>query len=301
LRAIIAGGTGFIGKALVQELKDHGWEIIILSRNPGKVAAAFDQGVIGMPWNNGGWSDMLGPDTVVVNLAGENIASGRWTKARKQRILDSRIQSGQRLVRAIKNTGIAPGVLIQASAVGYYGPCGNTPVDEYAELGSGFLAEVTRQWESSTEEVEAMGTRRCLIRTGMVLGNGGALSKMLTPYKFFLGGPPGNGSQGVSWIHLEDEARAIRFLMENPETSGPYNLTAPQPVNARKFAKALGKTLRRPYKTPVPPFALRLLFGEMADEILLSGQFVRPERLTKAGFEFHFPSIDQALRDVLLG
>lgn len=299
MRAIIAGGTGFIGRALVRELKEHGWEIVVLSRRPGKVAAVFDSGVIGMPWDNGDWPDMLGPDTAVVNLAGEEIAGRRWTKARKQRILDSRVQAGKDIVRAVKKAGVAPGVLIQGSAVGYYGPCGNTKVNEYAESGSGFLAEVTRQWEASSTELERLGTRRCLIRTGVVLGDGGALKRMLPPFRFFLGGPPGSGFQGVSWIHMADQVRAIRFLMENPEANGPYNLSAPNPVNFRKFAQTLGLVLNRPGKTPVPPFALRLLFGEMADEVLLSGQLALPERLQKAGFEFRFPDLEGALRDIL--
>ncbi|WP_272698890.1 TIGR01777 family oxidoreductase [Desulfovibrio sp. Fe33] len=300
MRAIIAGGTGFIGRELVRELREHGWEILILSRNPGKVAAVFENGgVIGMPWDNGGWTDVLGPDTAVVNLAGENIAAGRWTAKRKRRILESRLKAGERINQAVERAGSAPGVLIQASAVGYYGPRGSTPVDEYAESGTGFLADVARQWEASTAGLEKKGVRRCVIRTGMVLGNGGALPRMLPSFRYYLGGPPGTGLQGVSWIHLRDEVRAIRFLLENPEANGPYNLCAPVPVNFRKFAHILGTILDRPYKAPVPAFALRLLFGEMADELLLSGQFALPDRLTRAGFEFEFPELEDALRDVL--
>lgn len=300
MRAIIAGGTGFIGRELVRELREHDWEILILSRNPGKVAAVFENGgVIGMPWDNGDWPDVLGPDTAIVNLAGENIAGGRWTRKRKRRILQSRVKAGERILQAVEQAGVAPGVLIQGSAVGYYGPRGTTPVDEYAESGSGFLADVCRQWEASTSVLETIGTRRCIIRTGMVLGHGGALPRMLPPFKYYLGGPPGNGLQGVSWIHLKDEVRAIRFLMENPEASGPYNLCAPNPVNFAKFAHVLGTILGRPYKTPVPPFALRLLFGQMADEVLLSGQLALPERLAQAGFKFAFPDLSDALRDVL--
>lgn len=299
MRAIIAGGTGFIGRELARELREHGWEIVVLSRNPGKVADVFGGGVIGMPWDNGDWPHLLGPETAVVNLAGANIAAGRWTRKRKELILQSRVRAGERINQAAQKAGAVPSVLIQGSAVGYYGPCGNTPVDEYAESGTGFLAEVTRQWEGSSAPLEAAGARRCIIRTGMVLGHGGALPRLLTPFRLYLGGPPGNGLQGVSWIHLRDQVRAIRFLMENPEASGPYNLTAPQPVNFQKFAHILGTVLDRPYKTPVPPFALRLLFGDMADELLLSGQLAPPERLLKAGFTFHFPLLDEALRDIL--
>jgi hypothetical protein len=300
VRAIIAGGTGFIGRELVRELREHGWEILILSRNPGKVAAVFENGgVIGMPWDNGDWPDVLGPDTAIVNLAGENIAGGRWTRKRKQRILQSRIRAGERINQAVEQAGKAPGVLIQGSAVGYYGPRGTTPINEYAESGSGFLADVARRWEASTSILEEKGTRRCIIRTGMVLGHGGALGRMLPSFRYYLGGPPGTGLQGVSWIHIRDEVRAIRFLMENPETSGPYNLCAPNPVDFAKFAHVLGTVLGRPYKTPVPPFVLRLLFGQMADEVLLSGQLVLPERLAKAGFTFRYPDLAEALRDLV--
>jgi len=299
LRAIIAGGTGFIGRSLVKELKAHDWEIVILSRRPKKVAEAFETGVIGMDWENGDWPDMIGPDTAIVNLAGANITAGRWTRSYKQRILESRVKAGERLVQAVKKSGSLPSVMIQASAVGYYGPCGSAPVNEYAPSGTGFLAEVTREWEASTAELETMGVRRCLLRTGMVLGNGGALDLMMTPFRFFVGGSVGSGLQGVSWVHMADEVGAIRFLMENPSTSGPYNLTAPEPVNFRVFAETLGKVMRRPSAFPVPSFALRLLFGEMADEVLLSGQMAQPERLLKAGYRFRFPALQDALSDVL--
>ena len=299
MRAIIAGGTGFVGQALVSELKENGWEIVVLSRSPGKVAEVFGSGVIGMRWDNSDWPDMLGPDTVIVNLAGENIASGRWTEAKKQRILNSRIEAGQRIVNAVKLAETLPGAVIQASAVGYYGPRGDEPVDEQTPSGDGFLAEVTRQWEASTLELEGMGVRRAVIRTGMVLGHGGALARLLPPFRFFVGGPPGNGFQGVSWIHLADEVGAIRFLMETPETSGAFNLTAPNPMRFRKFAHILGDTLNRPYKLHVPPFVLRLLFGDMADEVLLSGQLVLPGRLQEAGYTFRFPTLEAALEDLL--
>jgi len=299
MRAIIAGGTGFIGQALIRELKEHGWEIVVLSRSPGKVAEVFGAGVIGMRWDNGDWPDMLGPDTVIVNLAGENIASGRWTESKKQRILDSRVEAGERLVNAVKLADTMPAAFIQSSAVGYYGPHGNNPIDENTPSGDGFLADVARQWEASTEGLEPMGVRRVITRTGMVLGQGGALQRMLMPFKMYVGGPPGDGFQGVSWIHIADEVGAIRYLMENESTSGVYNLTAPTPVRFRKFARILGETLGRPGKLKTPPFALRLLFGDMADELLLSGQLVLPNRLLEAGYQFKFSTLDEALADIL--
>jgi len=301
MRAIIAGGTGFIGQALVIALRDAGWDIVVLSRSPGKVAEVFGHGVIGMRWDGSGWLDLLGPDTAVVNLAGENIAAGRWTGEVKRKILESRVNAGRALVKAVGEAPAKPGVFVQASAVGYYGPRGDNPVDETAESGTGYLAEVCRAWEASTAEVEAMGVRRVVVRTGMVLGHGGALARMLPPFRFFLGGPPGSGEQGVSWIHLDDEVGAIRFLMENSEARGAYNLTAPAPVRFRKFARILGQTLGRPYRLKTPAFALRLLFGEMADEVLLSGQLALPARLTGAGYVFRHPELEGALADLLAG
>jgi len=299
MRAIIAGGTGFIGQALVRELKDNGWDIVVLSRAPGKVAEVFGSGVIGMRWDNGDWPDMFGPETVIVNLAGESIAGGRWTKAKKQRILHSRVDAGDRIVNAVKIAENLPGAIIQASAVGFYGPCGDEPVDEDTGPGSGFLAEVSKQWEASSRGLEAMGVRHVTIRTGMVLGNGGALKQIVPPFKLFLGGPPGTGDQGVSWIHLADEVGAIRFLMENDQASGAYNLTAPTPVRFRKFARILGETLNRPYKLNAPAWGLRLLFGEMADEVLLAGQLAQPKRLLDAGYDFRFPNLEGALHEIL--
>lgn len=299
MRALIAGGTGFIGQALVHELKEHGWEIVVLSRSPGKVANAFGSGVIGMPWDSGDWPSLVDQEAVIVNLAGENIADGRWTEARKERILGSRIGAGQRIIEAVKQSGSLPKAVIQASAVGFYGPRKTTLLDESTPSGEGFLADVTRKWEASTLELEEMGVRRAVIRTGMVLGNGGALEKMLPPFKMGLGGPLGEGFQGVSWIHIADEVGAIRFLMENDDASGVFNLTAPTPVRFRKFARILGETLGKSAKITTPAFAVRLLFGEMADEILLSGQLVLPRRLLDAGYDFQFPELGSALADIL--
>lgn len=299
MRALIAGGTGFIGQALVHELKEHGWEIVVLSRSPGKVANAFGSGVIGMPWDSGDWLSLVDQEAVIVNLAGENIADGRWTEARKERILGSRIGAGQRIIEAVKQSGNLPKAVIQASAVGFYGPRKTTLLDESTPSGEGFLADVTRKWEASTLELEEMGVRRAVIRTGMVLGDGGALEKMLPPFKMGLGGPLGEGFQGVSWIHIADEVGAIRFLMENDDASGVFNLTAPTPVRFRKFARILGETLGKSAKITTPAFAVRLLFGEMADEILLSGQLVLPRRLLDAGYDFQFPELGSALADIL--
>lgn len=300
MRAIIAGGTGFIGRHLVWELAKHGWEIVVLSRAPGKVAEVFGSGVIGMQWDNNDWPGLIGPDTVIVNLAGENIASSMWTETKKQRILHSRVDAGRRIVEAVNQADSLPAALIQGSAVGFYGPRDTKLLDETTEQGSGFLADVCHQWEDSTKELEEMGVRRVVARTGLVLsGDGGMLRKMLPAFRFFLGGPLGDGFQGISWIHVTDEVRAIRFLMENEATSGVYNLTAPVPVRFRKFAHILGDALGRPYKLPVPASLLRFALRDMAEELLLSGQLILPKRLQEAGFKFHYEQLEQALDQIL--
>ncbi|MEF2230196.1 MAG: TIGR01777 family oxidoreductase [Pseudodesulfovibrio sp.] len=299
MRAIIVGGTGFIGQALVAELKAHGWEIVVLSRAPGKVADVFGAGVIGMRSDNGDWPDMLGPACVIVNLAGENIAAGRWTAKKKQRILQSRLEAGDRILRSIRLAEKVPAAVIQGSAVGYYGPHGDHTVDEDGPSGTGFLADVCRRWEASTAALDEMGIRRCVVRTGMVLGRGGALARMLTPFRWFAGGPPGTGLQGVSWVHMADQVGAIRFLMENKTAHGAFNLTSPNPVDFRTFARTLGQAMGRPSGLRAPAFALRALFGEMADEVLLSGQFALPRRLLDAGYVFRFPDLAPALADIL--
>jgi len=299
MRAIIVGGTGFIGRNLVAELKAHDWEIVVLSRAPGKVAEVFGKGVIGMRSDNGDWPDMLGPSCAIVNLAGENIADGRWTAKKKQRILNSRLEAGDRILRSIQLAEKAPAAVIQGSAIGFYGPQGEQPVDENSPSGAGFLADVCRQWEASTSALDEMGIRRCVVRTGMVLGQGGALARMLPPFRRYLGGPLGSGTQGVSWIHMADQVAAIRFLMEHPSAHGPFNLTAPNPVDSATFAQALGQAINRPAKLKTPAFALRALFGEMASEVLLSGQFALPNRLTETGFTFQFPDLAPALQDAL--
>ncbi|MCM0755731.1 TIGR01777 family oxidoreductase [Desulfovibrio aminophilus] len=296
MRVFIAGGSGFIGTALCRALVRAGHAPVVLTRGTPR---ALPPGVSAVGWNGRdgeGWAHLLERDSAVVNLAGENIAAGRWTPERKERILQSRLDAGRAVADAVSRAPEAPRVLVQASAVGWYGPRGPELLDESAAPGQGFLAEVCRRWEESSAAVEALGTRRCVIRTGLVLGPGGALARMLPAFRFFLGGPLGDGRQGVSWIHLDDEAQAIRFLIETEDCSGPYNLTAPDPVDSRAFAKALGRALGRPSRLPAPAFALRLLLGEMASEVLLSGQFVRPTRLLSAGYRFQRPDIDGALR-----
>ncbi len=302
MRILITGGTGLIGRVLAARLATDGHEPIVLSRDPAKASADLPPGVRAEAWDGksgAGWSELIDSETAIVHLAGAGVADARWTAARKGEIRDSRIVSGDAVVAAIRAARTPPRVLLQASAVGYYGPRGDDSIAESELPGSTFLAKVCVEWEESTREVEALGVRRALLRTGLVLTpEGGALGKMLTPAKFGANGPLGSGRQGFPWIHLADEVGAIRFLLDHAEASGPFNLTAPNPVTQADFAQALGRALHRPSFLPAPAFALRLALGEMAD-MLLEGQLAVPKRLLELGYRFRFPDLDGALADLL--
>lgn len=300
MRVIITGGTGMIGQALGADLVADGYEVIALSRNP--ATAEVPQGVRAERWDARtaeGWSSLAEGAVAIVNLAGAGIADKRWTEARKQVILESRQFAGEAVVAAVEAAGDKPGVVVQASAVDYYGPRGSETITEDNAPGNSFLSQVCIPWEASTKAVETMGVRRTVARLGIVLSDeGGALPRMALPFRFFAGGPVGSGHQWFSWVHLTDTVRALRYLIENPDTSGAYNVTAPNPLPNAKFSRALGRAMNRPSWLPVPGFALRLLFGEMAD-MLLTGQRVIPQRLQLAGFRFRFEEAEPALRDLL--
>ena len=304
MRVLISGGTGLIGRALTRALVDRGDEVVILSRSPQRHAAHLPQGVQLLAWDGRtptGWGEIVNTVDAVVNLAGANIAEGRWTAARKRVIRESRLHAGHALVEAIRNATSKPRVLIQASAVGYYGPRGDEIVTEDTPPGSDFLAQLAVEWEASTREVEAWGIRRPIIRTGVVLSmEGGALPRMLPPFKLGLGGPLGNGRQWFPWIHMADEVGAILFLLDREDAHGPYNLSAPNPVRNEEFTRALGEILHRPTLFRVPAFALRLLFGEMAT-VLLEGQRAIPRRLLDEGYTFRYEDVRSALRALLEG
>lgn len=306
LRIILAGGSGLIGRALTRELRQYNHEVLILSRNPGQ-ATRVDDGVKIFAWDGvtqQGWGKLVeGADAVVnlagANLAGESLLPARFTNKRKQIIKQSRLNAAKAIIEAIDTAREKPKLLIQSSAIGYYGPLGDQPVDEAGEAGKDFMAQVLQEVEQSTEVVETLGVRRVVTRSGVVLTDqGGALARLLIPFKLFAGGPFGNGRQVMSWIHITDEVKAIRFLIENSETSGAYNLTAPNPVTNAEMGKVMAKILRRPYYLPVPGFALRLLFGEVAS-VVLDGQRVLPARLLASGYVFKYPRIDMALADIL--
>ncbi|MCS7251989.1 MAG: TIGR01777 family oxidoreductase [Anaerolineae bacterium] len=299
MRVLIPGGTGFLGRALAGRLQEAGYEVVVLSRQPER--ARLPPGVRAVRWDGrtaAGWAPLADGAFAIINLAGESIGQ-RWTETVKRRIRESRLLASQAVVEAIAAAGTKPQVLLQSSAVGYYGPRGDQPLTEDDPPGTDFLARLGVEWEAITQPVEAMGVRRVILRTGVVLErDGGALAQMLLPFRLFLGGPLGDGRQGFSWIHRLDWVEAVKFLMEHSEARGPYNLTAPQPVCNAEFARTLGRVLGRPSWLPVPAFALRLAFGEGAD-FLLTGQLVLPRRLLEAGFQFRYPDLESALRAIL--
>lgn len=305
MRVIITGGTGLIGSEVAARLGQAGHEVIVLSRNPNKYQ--FPPGVRGVTWDAKtaqGWGELADGADAIINLAGESIRGdgfipSRWTPERKQRILDSRLNVGKAIVEAIEAAETKPRVLLQSSAVDYYSNRGDDVLTADAAPGSGFLADVCVDWEASTASVEAMGVRRPVLRTGIVLMmEGGALPITALPFRFFVGGKLGSGEQWWPWIHIEDEVRAILFLLENDAADGPFNLCAPNPLKNKDFAQAIGKVLGRPSLIPVPKFALEIALGEVSSVVLNSRRAV-PQRLQELGFTFKYPDAESALQDLL--
>jgi hypothetical protein len=307
MRIIITGGTGLIGRALSAELAADGHEVIVLSRTPER-AAGLAAGVRAERWDGrtgNGWAVLADGADAIVNLAGANISGEglfprRWTTERKSLIRESRLAAGRAVVDAVRQAGRKPGVVIQASGISVYGPRGDDPIAEDGPLGEDFLADfAAHEWEPATAPVEAMGVRRAVVRSGVQLSKtDGALRPMLLQFRLFAGGPIGSGRQWMSWMHPKDEARAIRFLIENPSATGPFNLVAPQAVTNVQLARTLGRVMRRPCWLPLPGSAMKAAFGEVAD-LLLKGQRAEPRRLLEMGFQFRFPELEGALRDVL--
>lgn len=300
MRLVVTGGTGFIGGALCQALLRDGHEVLLLTRAPSSSLAAPDERVRVVPWQPGidsGWMAQLDGVDGVINLAGESIAARRWTATQKRRILQSRLEVTTALVDAIGRMRRRPVVLISASAVGYYGPRGDEMLDESSPSGAGFLAEVCRQWEASAARAEVLGVRVVRLRIGLVLAKGGgALAKMAPPFRWGLGGSLGSGRQWMSWVHRDDVIGVMRWALTHPELQGAANATAPSPATMRDFARTLGRVLHRPALLPAPAFALRWLLGNMASELLLSGQRVLPAAMQRSGYVFTYPSLEQALR-----
>lgn len=295
---LLTGGSGFIGQQLVPTLLSAGHTITVFTRNPKKTSAIFQQQVTTIDNLEG-----LSADDhfdAVINLAGEGIGDRRWTDSVKQQLRDSRLLTTACLIEYFKRANQKPAVFISGSAIGVYGLHGDEKLDEQASGDDSFSSKLCRDWEAQAAEAEALGIRCCYLRTGVVLGkNGGALSKMLPPFKMALGGPMGSGQQWMSWVHMDDLVNAIVYALETPSINGPINGTAPNPVTNKAFSKALGVALNRPAIIPMPAFVLKLMMGEMAEELLLSGQRVVPAKLTQSGFEFKYPQLDDALRDII--
>lgn len=293
MKIVVAGGTGFIGEPLVQRLVARGDDVSVLSRNPARVKAGR-----GLAWDGktqGTWSGAVASADAVINLAGEGIADARWTAERKRRLVASRLDATHALVEAMKREPARRRVFVSASAIGIYGDRQDETLDESARPGSGFLAGLVQQWEAAAAAAEPIA-RLVVIRIGIVLAkDGGALGKMLLPFRLGAGGPIGNGRQWMSWVDRDDVLRMIEWALDRDASRGVYNATAPEPVRNRELAKALGKALHRPALIPTPPFALRILFGEMADEALLAGQRVLPQRALSEGFVFDSRTLDAAL------
>jgi uncharacterized protein (TIGR01777 family) len=301
MKTVITGGTGLIGRALAQALATAGQEVIVLSR-AAQPAQNPPTGVRAWQWDArtaDGWGPFLDGETNIVNLAGENLSSGRWTDGQKARIRQSRVDAGAAVIEAVRRAPEKPRLVIQSSGVGYYGPRGDGIIDESTPRGNDFLAEVAVEWEESTAAVEAEGVRRAIIRQGVVLASDATVVKRLAlPYRLFAGGPIGSGKHWLSWIHLADNVAAIRFLIEQPAAQGVFNVTSPNPVRFADLAQTLGDVLGRPSWLRAPSFALEAALGEMSS-MVLTGQRAVPRRLQELGFVFRYPEIGPALRDVL--
>ena len=302
LRVVLAGASGFLGRPLAASLAGEGHRVVVLTRDAARAGTSAGRIV---PWTpdgsaTGSWVDEIDGADAVINLSGEPIEAHRWTAAHKQRIRNSRVLATRSIVSALARTNRDPVLFINASASGYYGPQGDDVVTEDTPPGSDFLARVCLEWEMEAARAAGPRTRVVCLRTGIVLGrDGGALPKMLPPFWFGVGGPVGSGRQYWPWIHLQDWIDLVRFAISTPSVSGPVNASAPNPVRNREFARALGGVLRRPSFMTVPGFALKLLLGEMAEPLLLSGQRMVPAKAERLGFVFSFTQVDSALLNIL--
>jgi uncharacterized protein len=301
MKIIITGGTGFLGQPLATALAADGHEVIVLARRPGSARADRIRVLQWTPGSaDGPWSAAVDGADAIVNLAGEPIAGSRWSPQRKRLILKSRVEATRTLADAVRAAKRPPAVFISGSAVGYYGSCGEEVITEAVAPGSDFLAWVCVAWETEAAAIASPSTRVTCLRTGLVLEkDGGALSKMLTPFRLGAGGRLGSGRQYWPWIHRRDWVALVQWVLATPAATGPLNATAPNPVTNSDFASALGRVLHRPAILPAPAFALRLALGEMAEGLLLSGQRAVPNKAERLGFRFAFTHLEDALRDIL--
>jgi uncharacterized protein len=301
MKVAIAGGTGFVGRRLVERLLETGHEVLVLTRNAANARSRLSPNVQVLECNvqkPGDWQNALSGYDGVVNLAGHPIAESRWTSAVKAEILNSRQLATQNLVHAIATASSKPSVLVNASAIGYYGSSESASFDEASSPGNDFLAQVCQTWEAEATKVKAADVRLVILRIGIVVGNGGAIAKMIPPFKLYGGGPIGNGKQWFSWIAREDLVNLILYALTQPSMSGTYNATAPHPVHMAELCQILGEVLQRPSWLPVPDIALKLLLGEGA-QVVLEGQHVLPKNTQASGFQFQYPELKPALESFL--
>ncbi len=300
MKIILAGGSGFLGTALARSLLAGGHSVWVLTRNPER--AQVPQGAQAVGWDGrtpAGWGHLMEEADAVVNLVGENLGNWPWNAERKRRILSSRVNAGQALLEAVRQAAHRPSVLLQASGIGYYGLSGDRVVTEKDAPGTDFLAQVCVAWEGATRPVEELGVRWAATRNGLVLDARQSIFPLvLLPFRLFVGGPLGSGKQYFPWIHLDDQIQGMRFLLENEKASGAYNFVAPDLVTNAELGKAIAKAMRRPYYFPVPGYLLKLVLGDMS-VLVLEGQRARPERLEQAGYQYRFPDLAGALRDML--
>jgi len=305
MKIAVTGATGFVGTRLVERLQDEGHSVLVLTRDAARGRRVFPESafpkveVMGYnPLESGAWQGAIAGCDGVVNLAGAPIAESRWTPERKKEILDSRKMGTQKIVEAIAQANPKPSVLVNSSAIGFYGSSETATFDEGSESGDDFLAQVCREWEAEAQKVQESGTRLVILRTGIVLGMGGAIEKMLLPFKLFAGGPIGSGRQWFSWIHRDDLVSLIMAALTNTQMSGVYNATAPNPVRMAEFTQAMGQVMNRPSWLPVPAIALEVLLGDAA-HVVLEGQQVLPKRTQDSGFSYQYTTVKPALDDIL--
>lgn len=302
MHIVITGGTGFIGRALCRTLLYDGHRVTVLTRRASEASRLLGSSVDVVEWKAlecGAWEHCLDGADAVVNLAGAPIANARWTDARKRLLTDSRVLTTRLLVEAMSRRSSKPRTLISASGIGYYGASDDRILDEGAARGHGFLADLCLAWEAEAMRAAQFGTRVVLLRTGMVLEqDGGALPKMLLPFRLCAGGPIMPGTQWVSWIHRRDHIGLIMWTLTKPTVSGPVNAVAPEPVTMKTFCQVLGRALHRPSWLPVPGFALQLLLGELGT-LMTTGQRVSPSKADSGGYRFQYPTLESALQAIL--
>jgi uncharacterized protein (TIGR01777 family) len=305
MKVAITGATGFVGSLLVEQLHAEGHQLLVLTRNLARTQKVFPASafpnleiVVYTPSESGSWQQALNGCDGVVNLAGASISEGRWTPQRKQEILDSRKIGTQKLVEAMTQANPKPSVLVSASAIGYYGTSETATFDETSSAGNDFLAQVCQAWEAEAKKVTDAGIRLVILRLGIVLGRGGAIAKMVTPFKLFAGGPLGSGRQWFSWIYQDDLINLILQALTRSDMAGVFNATAPNPVRMMELCQTMGQVLHRPSWLPVPGFALETLLGDGA-MVVLEGQQVLPKGTLAQGFEYQYPKLKQALEAIL--